>query len=60
MKDVQYSQMDDTHFTVTTEVEISNQFYGWICGFGNDAKILLPKSAVSGFTEYIDKIRNSY
>lgn len=60
MKDVQYSQMDDTHFTATTEVEISNQFYGWICGFGNDAKILLPKSAVLGFTEYIDKIRNSY
>ena len=59
-KGVQYSKVDSTHFTVTTQVEISDQFYGWICGFGNKAKILLPESAVSGFSQYLDKIRNLY
>ena len=39
-KGVAYSKLDETHFTVSVEVEISEQFFSWICGFGNKAKIL--------------------
>lgn len=52
--------VDDKHFSITAPVEISNQFYGWVLGFGNKAKILKPQKVVDGFTEYLDKIRKTY
>ena len=47
-------------WSITAPVEISDQFYGWVLGFGNKAKILKPQKVVEGFTEYLDKIRNMY
>ena len=59
-KGVVYSKTDDTHFTVVAPVEISNQFFSWICQFGNEAKIMMPERVVKQFTEYLDKIRSIY
>lgn len=59
-KGVQYSKVDDTHFSITAPVEISDQFFSWICGFGRKAKVLYPDKVVSDFKEYLDKIRNMY
>ena len=59
-KGVAYSKLDETHFTVSVEVEISEQFFSWICGFGNKAKILSPDFVVDEFREYLDKIRGMY
>ena len=59
-KGVSYSKLDETHFTVTADVEISEQFFSWICGFGNKAKILSPDFVVDEFREYLDKIRGMY
>lgn len=59
-KGVQYSKVDDTHFSITAPVEISDQFFSWICGFGRKAKVLYPDKVVSDFKEYLDKIRNIY
>ncbi len=39
-KGVQYSKVDDRHFKVTAEVEVSDQFFGWLLGFGKRAKLL--------------------
>lgn len=55
-----YNIVDDRHFSITAPVEISDQFYGWVLGFGKKAKILKPQKVVDGFTEYLDKIRNMY
>lgn len=33
----------DEHFTVTVNVAVSNQFFGWVFGFGTDAEILSPE-----------------
>lgn len=33
-KPASYIKADDKHFVVETEVEISDQFFGWILGFG--------------------------
>ena len=51
---------DDHHFTLNTHVLVSDQFFSWICGFGNKAKILGPDFVVDEFREYLDKIRGMY
>lgn len=56
----QYVQLDDRHFTVTAQVEISDQFYGWLLGFGKRAKLLSPDTAAEKFKAYLDKIRDMY
>ena len=58
---VVYNAMPDKrHFTVKADVEISKPFFGWICTFGNQAKILNPPSVVAEMKEYIDKIQRVY
>ena len=59
-KDVLYSQVDDRHFSAETEVEVSDQFYGWLLGFGKSAKILSPQSEVEKFQSYLSKIEEMY
>ena len=48
------------HFVVSTDVEISDQFFGWLCGFGTRAKLIAPDSAVARFKEYVGKIGDLY
>lgn len=55
-----YEKLDDGHFTVSAPVEISNQFFGWVLGFGNRAKILEPPAVVDQFAAYLDKVREMY
>lgn len=59
-KDVQYAKVGDTHFSVTAKVEISDQFFGWILGFGKKAKLLYPDDVIDQFKAYMDKIREMY
>lgn len=57
---VSYEKLDDGHFVVTTQVEISDQFFGWILGFGKRAKIMAPPAVVNQFAAYLDKVREMY
>jgi len=59
-KDVQYAKVDDNHFSVITKVEVSDQFFGWILGFGKKAKLLGSDIVVEQFKAYMDKIRDMY
>lgn len=59
-KDVQYGRVDDNHFSVTAKVEVSEQFFGWLLGFGKKAKLLYPEDVIGEFKAYIDKIREMY
>ena len=56
----QYVRVDDKHFSVTTHVEISDQFFGWLLGFGNKAKIVYPDNLIEQFRGYLDSIREMY
>lgn len=56
----QYAKLDDSHFTITTEVRVSDQFFSWVCAFGRKAKILYPDSVAADFKAYLDKIREMY
>ena len=57
---VSYSHSDDHHFTVSADVEISDQFFGWLCGFGTKAKLFSPYTVVNDFTSYLERIQNKY
>lgn len=57
---VSYSRSDDHHFTVSADVEISDQFFGWLCGFGTKAKLFSPSTVVNDFTSYLERIQNKY
>ncbi len=59
-KDVLYSKIDERHFTVSAQVEVSDQFFGWLLGFGKRAKIVGPDNIVADFRAYMDKIREMY
>lgn len=55
-----YRPEGERHFVLTTEVEVSDQFFGWICGFGRKAKIVSPASVVEQFKAYVEKINSMY
>lgn len=55
-----YTKLDEDHFTVEATVEVSDQFYGWLLGFGRRVKLLEPEPVVEGFKAYLDKIRAMY
>ena len=57
---VVYQRDGDHHFTVFAEVQISDQFYSWICGFKRRAKILSPEDVSEAFVSYIEDIRRCY
>lgn len=59
-KDVHYEKHDESHFTASPEVELSDQFFSWLCGFGNKVKIIGPDFVIEEFTAYLDKIRSLY
>ena len=57
---VQYSQIDENHFTVTAKLEVGSMFYGWLLGFGKGAKLLAPDTEVEKFRNYIQSIGEMY
>ena len=59
-KDVFYRPEDEKHFVVTADLEISDQFYGWLCGFGKRVKILSPATAAEEYKAYLEKISTMY
>lgn len=58
--DVRISTNDDNTFTAYLRVNISAQFYGWLCAFGADAKIISPADEAEKFMDYISKITAKY
>ncbi len=59
-KDASYFKVDDRHFRVSAQVKVSDQFFGWLLGFGKRVKIVGPDNIVADFRAYMDKIREMY
>ncbi len=59
-KDVFYRPDDKKNFVVTADVEISDQFFAWVCGFGNRAKILATTDVVKSMAKFLDNICSLY
>lgn len=58
--DVFYRPDDERHFVVTADVEISNQFFAWVCGFGKRAKIINPPDVVEDMRKFLSGISEMY
>ena len=58
--DVSYYADGERHFVVNTEIAISDQFFGWLCGFRKMAKIVSPPSVVEDFQNFLDDIYGRY
>jgi len=50
----------DTHFTVTSDIVVSPQFFGWICGFSDLAQILGPEDVVKQMKDHVKRIHTLY
>ena len=59
-KNATYRKVDDNHFEVSATVDISDQFFGWLLGFGKRVKLISPDDITEQFKEYLDKVREMY
>ncbi len=57
--DVMLIPEQDT-FVANVTVNISPQFFGWICAFGTGAQIIGPDNIVNEFSEYVNEIAKKY
>lgn len=58
--DVFYRPERDEGFVVTADVEISDQFYSWVCGFRKRAKIIGPPEVVEDMKKFLEDIATEY
>lgn len=55
-----YTKADEEHFTVSADVELSEQFYAWLCGFGSKVKIIAPETVIAEYKQHLKKILSIY
>lgn len=58
--DVFYRPEDAHHFIVTSDVEVSDQFYSWVCSFRKSATIISPPEVVEGMKKFLSDIESKY
>lgn len=58
--DVFYRPDGEQHFVVTADVEISDQFFSWVCGFRKRAKIISPPDVVEDMQKFLKDIAERY
>lgn len=58
--DVFYRPDDERHFVVSTDIAISDQFYGWLAGFRKMAQIVSPPDVVADFQKFLSDIAQRY
>ena len=51
---------DGKHVKAIVNVAVSEQFFGWVCGFGKRMKIVSPSPVVEDFKKHLDKMRGMY
>lgn len=51
---------DGDHFTVTIQTAVNIQFFGWLLGLGDRARILEPQSAIEAMKAHLDSVRSLY
>lgn len=58
-RDVTLIKEDDKHFKARFRVQVSNQFFGWLSGFGGNAVIEGPENVRNGYIKFIEDIRKA-
>ena len=57
---IYFFEPDKRHFSVEVEIDVSDQFYAWICGFRKKVKIESPPEVVEGFKKFLADITDRY
>ena len=58
--DTHFIKIDDTMYEFTAVVQLSPQFYGWCCSFGNKLKVVAPSMVVEELKTYIESVSGQY
>lgn len=58
--DTHFIKIDDTMYEFTAIVQLSPQFYGWCCSFGDKLKLVAPSSVVDELKVYIENLSKNY
>ena len=59
-KDVSLQKIDAEHFAVHVTVAVSSQFFGWLAGIGNQAKITSTEEVKKQYVDYLQNILTEY
>lgn len=51
---------DSEHFDVKSNIMISPQFFGWLCGLSDGVKIVSPEKVAIEYADYLKKVLNIY
>lgn len=51
---------DEAHFSVRVKVAVSGQFFGWLTGFGAEAKIIAPESVADAYQRHLRETLAQY
>ena len=57
---VVYRQLDENHYTVTADVEVSDQFFSWVAGFRKKMEIIQPKVVRDEMEKFLSDIVEKY
>lgn len=58
--DTKFTVLNDSMYEFKAEVQLSPQFYGWCCSFGEKLKVIAPTEVVNTLKEYIKALSNNY
>ncbi len=59
-KDVYMRPIDGETFKVLVKVNVSNQFFGWLCGIGTGVRIAEPMDVAKSYKEHLGAIVKEY
>ena len=59
-KDIVMRPDGKNHFTIIVSVEVSNQFFGWLCGLGKAVRLVAPAPIAEQLKDYVKGIAGMY
>ena len=57
---VYYRPEGKSHFVLSADIDISNQFFSWVCGFHKKAVIMGPPAVIEQFKSFLSDISRYY
>lgn len=59
-ENIRFTVKDNSKLTFTAKVQISPQFIGWCCLFGNLLKVVAPTDVVEQVRTHVNQLNNLY
>lgn len=52
--------LNENEFVFTVQIQLSPQFFGWCCSFGDKLKVKAPNSVINELEDYIENLAITY